>query len=335
MSEDEARAFIESLAKPSTEKRVFYRWQVEKVKENLLKAGKMTPKMYEHFMDQRGRAGGGLYVSENIISSSEYGDTLIKVELEPGYKYLDLTDEKIKAKIKSKGLVPEIIYLLSPRVAIKYDKVNPHWVLKDQAGVNFKAFSPQGININHLNRVYLKTKKHFSLRESIKHEVSKRVKDLYGKTLSELELKNLLETKIKADSDLGIFLYINSADLKEKESILNKSISLMKTSEEGKNLLNHVKDLEQRELILNKVIPRIETAREGSNLLLYTINTKERELIFNKSLSLIRSARDAESLLYRVKDPLKRNRILKNLSLIKTSNRLKCLEDQMLKLVNN
>ena len=94
MSDEEARAFLENLAKPSTEKRVFYRWQSEEAAENLLEAGEMTPKLYKHYMSfQDSFAGTGMYVAEDVVSSIDYGGHIIQVELEPGYKYLNLLDK--------------------------------------------------------------------------------------------------------------------------------------------------------------------------------------------------------------------------------------------------
>ena len=51
MSDEEKREFIESLAKPSKEKKVFYRWQSEASRKTLIEAGEMTPKLYDYFMN--------------------------------------------------------------------------------------------------------------------------------------------------------------------------------------------------------------------------------------------------------------------------------------------
>ena len=325
MSEDEARSFIESLAKPSTEKRVFYRWQSEISRDNLLKSGKMTPRLHKHFMSHTGVADGGLYVSEDIVSSNYFGDSIIKVELEPGYKYLDLTDEEINTKIKSKGLSITDVYNLKPRVAVKYDSDKPHWVLKDQTGVKFKSFSFKGIKTRDLSHVYM-AKKDQLLRTSIKHEISKRLYKLYEKKLPDHKLEDMLQLRIKGDSDLGVFLSKTVKDPREKESILDRSISLIKTSTDGESLLEHIESTEQRKRILNKVIPLIKTARGGANLLAYTMNDKERELIFNKSFSVIKSFGDGSYLLNRIEDPVKRESVLnKSLSLMKKSDELRFL----------
>ena len=95
LSDKEKREFIESLAEPSKEKKVFYRWQSEAAGKNLIKAEEMTPKLYDYFMKHDGISGAGLYIAEDITSSSRFGNTLIQVEVEPGYKFLDLADPHI------------------------------------------------------------------------------------------------------------------------------------------------------------------------------------------------------------------------------------------------
>ena len=103
ISDHEKREYIESLAKPSKEKKVFYRWQSEQSRKILIEEGEMTPKLYNYFMDvSDGYGGSGLYVSEDLTSSSGAGGTLIQVEIEPGHKYLDLDDPEIRKKINSK-----------------------------------------------------------------------------------------------------------------------------------------------------------------------------------------------------------------------------------------
>ena len=140
MSDREKREFIENLVKPFKEKRVFYRWQPKRISKKLIKAGEMTPQLYKHFISKNDSyAGGGLYVSEDITSSMIYGNSFIQVEVEPGYRYLDLLDIKIQEKLKAAGITNRDIYRLNPGVAVKDIKERyPYWVLKGQEGVRFK-----------------------------------------------------------------------------------------------------------------------------------------------------------------------------------------------------
>ena len=143
MTEDEKRKFIENLAETSTQKKVFYRWQSQKVHDNLLQVGEMTPKLYRHFMGMNDTwAGAGLYVAEDVLSSHQFGSSLLQVEIEPGYKYLNLLDDSVQQKLESVGLTNEDVYRLNPKIAITDIKENqPYWVLKEQKGIKFKPFS--------------------------------------------------------------------------------------------------------------------------------------------------------------------------------------------------
>ena len=75
LSDQKKREFIESLAKPSKEKKVFYRWQSETARKNLIEAGEMTPQIYKYFMEHTGGdvLGAGLYIAEDLSSSSRFG----------------------------------------------------------------------------------------------------------------------------------------------------------------------------------------------------------------------------------------------------------------------
>ena len=176
LSDQEKREFIESLAKPSKEKMVFYRWQSETARQNLIEAGEMTPQIYKYFMEHTGGdvLGAGLYIAEDISSSSRFGGTLIQVEIEPGYKFLDLSNPKIQKKLQKKGIDREDVYMLDPKVAVKSSIGKPWWVLKNQKGVQFKPFSSQEISLDILLNNYQSldgTKQQEFFRASISKDV--------------------------------------------------------------------------------------------------------------------------------------------------------------------
>ena len=149
MSDSEKRNFIESLAKPSAETKTFYRWQSKDTREQLLSAGQMTPALYEYYVGngpEKGNwhlAGQGLYVSEDTHSSSNYGETVIKVEVEKGYPFIDLNEANIKARLQEKGITIEEAYRLKPRVAVKDIERDNWWCLKKREGIRFKPFVNQ------------------------------------------------------------------------------------------------------------------------------------------------------------------------------------------------
>ena len=168
MSDQEKREFIEFLAKPLKEKKVFYRWQSETARKNLIEAGQLTPNLHRYFMEmdwekgiRNGRpatvyAGPGVYISEKANLSEIYGETLIQVEVEPGYKFLDVSDEGIVEALKVKGISLEDVYLLNPNVAVKDVTEREAWVLKAREGVKFKPFSSKNINLKELEALYQK-----------------------------------------------------------------------------------------------------------------------------------------------------------------------------------
>ncbi len=162
LSPEEKRDFIESLATPSTEERVFYRWQPKEVAQKLLSAGEMTQELYEHYVGTEmyskpaiaGRTGKGLYVAENRNSSSHYGDSIIKVVVSAGYPFIDLNDERIKARLQEKGISLEEAYKLKLRVAIKDSATlgrivsDTWWCLKKPEGIQFKPVANQELIAN-------------------------------------------------------------------------------------------------------------------------------------------------------------------------------------------
>lgn len=258
MSDQEKREFIESLAEPSKEKRVFYRWQTEARQKQLLEAGEMTPEIYERAMAiDDVFAGSGIYVAGDPISSSNYGNTIIQVELEPGYKYLNLLDGKVQKKLRSVGLTEEDVYRLNPRVAVSdiKERRRSWWVLKAQEGVKFKAFSPKRLSLFELSALH-SLNKSSSLNASILREVLKRAKrdlsSVVGSPFIDILKKKYNTQSIVRRSGFFIdweengveFLDMAKRYLKPEEirTIVRKSISLMNSAGDGWVFLYYVRD---------------------------------------------------------------------------------------------
>ena len=175
LSDQEKRDFIESLAEPSKEKKVFYRWQFETSRRTFLEAGEMTSQLYEYLMNRNrtyNNVGGGLYIAEDISSSSSAGTTLIQVEVGPGYKFLNLSDATVLRKLKEKNITIRDVYRLDPKVAVRDLASDTWWALKGQGDIKFKPFNSQKIDLDTLTTNYDKIKGK-AQREFFKSAISK------------------------------------------------------------------------------------------------------------------------------------------------------------------
>ena len=313
MSDETARVFLESLAKPLKERRVFYRWQKEIVRDNLLEAGEMTPELYQQFMkDSESWAGPGIYVADDIVSSADFGPSIIQVEVEPGVKYLNLQDEEIQKQLKSMGLSNEDVYRLNPKVAVNYVNPNPgeqrSWlVLKQQEGIKFKPFSTKDVNLEDLADIYTLYIERESLRKTIKKEVLKRAKkdlssvvaspfiDVLEERYSETALKSAVKRRLSSLGSLSevenLFTYTNKyLNPEDKDQALKKSLSLIKTAKQGANLLalkNTPLNSTDKKQIVKKSLPLIKTVQEGIYFLQLAkeyLTSGEQKQIANKIL---------------------------------------------------
>ena len=243
MSDDEARAFLESLAESSPEKKVFYRWQSETSKKNLLQTGEMTPKLHNYFMNSTNDlAGAGFYVAEEIFSSTGFGGTIIKVEVEPSYKYLDLLDEQIQEKLQEANLTKEDVYRLNPKVAVKY--TDTFLVLKAQEGVKFKVFPKNQKEEKQLLKMmdtHLKkriTHIHDFIRFLKVFRLTKTISDK-SKDQLEIDIRKKLISFIKTPEDgvKAFSLLEGVLNVSHKIEIMKKSISLIEKPYQARPLL--------------------------------------------------------------------------------------------------
>ena len=179
LTRQEQLEFIESLAKVSTEKRVFYRWQSKEDMKSLLEAGEYTEELYNYFMSRpldptRKKDlfnGPGLFAAQSIDSSQMYGDTLIQIEVEPGYKYLEL-NSSVGRQLAAKGIKsPATISNLNPGIGIRYFYDADWWVFRNRQGVRFKPFDSKNIKLDDL------VKTHGSLYDKNRQFFTNAVKD--------------------------------------------------------------------------------------------------------------------------------------------------------------
>ena len=179
MSDDEKRAFIESLAEPSKEKQTFYRWQDVEVRNILIEAKEVTTEIYDYYIKKGGGPnGGGIYIAEDMTSSSPYGKTIIEVEIEPGYRFLDISDKRVLEQLAEKGISREDISKLNPEIAVKDPFDREWWTLKKKKGVKFKPFSGRGISLRTLEESYkvLPPEQKAFFENSIRENVLSRLK---------------------------------------------------------------------------------------------------------------------------------------------------------------
>ena len=205
LSDQEKREFIESLAKPSTEERLFYSWQDYETMKKLLETGEMPPDLQQHYFPGgrgerdlgRFQSGFGFYVAEDMFEweggapstlsyrffsrlnnlqclilmifflfkgknfigqcTSRIANILIEVKIEPGTKFLDITDEIVREQLAQKRIRLGDVYLLNPKVVVQDfgPKVNSNrvldysrnssWVIKTLKGVKFQPFGESTI----------------------------------------------------------------------------------------------------------------------------------------------------------------------------------------------
>lgn len=156
LSDQQKRDIIGSLAKPSKERRVFYRWHTKSSNKKLITAGEMTTIEIHKFLRKGGHKG--LYVSEDIGSSSAYGNHLMQMVVEKGYEFFYMRDQKVWIQLRERGISQSDVYRLGywlavPDFLFNFDN-NSWWNLKSGEGVKFEPFSSDEISLHELERAY-------------------------------------------------------------------------------------------------------------------------------------------------------------------------------------
>ena len=153
--------------------------------KKLLKSGEWTQDLYNDFMNspldsqtKESPRNTGLYATGSVHSSREFGDTLIQVEVEPGYKYLNLGDPSVRRKLKEKGITEIDWAALNPKIGMK----RADWrVFKNREGVRFKPFDSKKFKLKDLSDTYehLNSRQKQFFASAVKDDIAQRsAKDL-------------------------------------------------------------------------------------------------------------------------------------------------------------
>ena len=295
LSDEEKRAFIEGVARPFPEKRVFYRWQSETSRRTLMREKELTEESFKYFMNIKGSigAGPGLYAAEDLHSSEMFGDTIMQIEVGTEMKYIDLTDSDTLKKLEKKGITTRDVYQLNPKAVVKYN--SQHWVFKARKGLTFQAFSSKGITWNELNGLAL-NKPYF--REAIRDDVKDRIK---AKPLP----INSMEEGIDILSVAGNYL-----KPEKKKQIARKIIPLISSVKEGSDILSIAKDylkLEENKQVAKKMVSLMKSVREGRYILDVArdyLKLEEQKQVARKMVSLISNVEVGRDVLYVAKEVL-------------------------------
>ena len=168
LSHSQKREFVEQLAQPFSEKKVFYSWVPETSWETLIEAGEWTPELYEHYMyiSRDHSVGSGFYVSEHINEgyTPDSGKALMQIEVGPDdlgdsdYRYLNPFQREIRKALRERNIgIQELLnFRFNSQIAIKYSLTKDRWVLKGRKGVRFKPFSSEDMSLDILEQNYRK-----------------------------------------------------------------------------------------------------------------------------------------------------------------------------------
>ena len=295
LSPAEKIKYIEKIATSFSKKRTFYRWQSESSKEGLLRSGTITPNLYNYFIRKKpeaeGRVGRGIYVAEDMYSSSNFGKTVIEVEVTPDVKYIDLTDKKVFEALKAKGIDRKDISKLNPNIAVKYtdftegvykNNNSGWWVLKAKEGVAFKPFSKSAEEVvkgvHTAERAAILLSKTLPFPKSVKEEIAKKSIPLIQSANEGVLLLATAKT------------YLNEEDLK---IIAKKSVPLVKTMNDGARLVkaggDHLSKKDTRKIMgmIRKKIPSVRSVDEAIHLLKFVgqrLDKKDINLLIKSAL---------------------------------------------------
>ena len=198
---------FEKYTAPSTEDRIFYRWQTKHSADFLLKNKTYNKAVYSHFMNMPFNAdvmmgGRGIYSASDLSSSSGYtGDrdegALIEILVPKGNRYLDAQNRNLQSEIEKKFNldVDSALRVAQPNSTAKYS--SSYFVLRDPTGVQFRRFDPSHMSDEALIDSYLRissdTKAGRILKEEAFPYIEKRLDANPGLLLNEGALKLVLK----------------------------------------------------------------------------------------------------------------------------------------------
>lgn len=253
LSDKEKREFIESLAKPIGEEQVFYHWvNNQRDYETLIKAGEMTPKLYELTMRRyksytSDRSEAGLYVSKDPVSSEAFGEIIIQVRIDPNYKYLDTNNPHILKSLREKGINIYDVYALNPRIMLRDGTGGTWYVLKGQEGIKFEPFSIKDvslkdISLEELGEIYRRKKERNTNRlfqQIFNNSSIRETEREYGRGYLRKKIRTYI-SRITSIKEVNSALEFSDRYLTEKEirDLIEKAKSLpIRSVREGEELI--------------------------------------------------------------------------------------------------
>ena len=161
LSDQKKSEFIENLAQPLSEDKVFYRWELSPTiastrAEELLAAGELTPDMHDSFWsrDRYIAAGPGVYFSESIYSASTLplSSYIIQVVAQRGVKVLDTSNNGVQEKLMAAGIAMEDVHRLPAEVIVSdfREDIDDWWIFKGSKGIKFTPFSIHSVGLDDL-----------------------------------------------------------------------------------------------------------------------------------------------------------------------------------------
>ena len=349
LSDDEKIKFIERIAKKFPETRTFYRWQSETARTNMLRAGEITPQIYDYFMgtsfdEEMTRAGTGIYVAEDIASSSQFGDTLMKVEVEKGVPYIDLLDSETLSTLKAQGITKQDVFNLNPKVAITdygEDKNSLWWNLKVNRGVQFKKVDMSNMSFSELKKI-LKPVVNSAFFVKMLFPGLDPLKPVFQILDDTPQIKDqirILEALKPPSEDFSGFLLekgFSNKSIKKVRAVVVNNIARsnqteklpqsiynifsetellnINTSPEIKDIVKKIKSAktdQQKNKIIEDALDKIRTTEEAHLLLANTPSQSPlQEAVVRKGLSYVQSVKSGAFLLGQIEDPALKRQVI-------------------------
>ncbi len=238
---------IMKVAKPSSEDKIYYRWQSEKSGTNLVNAKEYTEQLFNYFMgmkvdDAHFAAGTGVYFSEDLTNSAQFirgggKGSLIEVHIRKGMPTLDLRSAETIEALGKLGFTEDDVFRLKVPAAIRYTS-NGWWVVKRREGVEFHNVNPERISLGRFEAAKSELQYNSEALEVIKkHSIPVLLGELKRNPNNHDILKHL-EIPIESSTEQLIPLLRKYPELR---------IPILKMYEEGKinTSLRHARDLQK------------------------------------------------------------------------------------------
>lgn len=216
-SDQEKINIIKQLAKPSPEKTVSYKWVSKKDKDNLFPDGQISLEIYESFMNFKEDfdiAGPGIYVNAPPEERPPSGEVLLQIETQPGYRFLNLSDETTLRTLKEQDISLKDVYRLDSGIALEGFETSNHpiyskyrFVFKGKEDLKITPFTGKGIPLFKLMDIVLslddlppENERFFllSIQKDLKERVEKYI-SIMEKDISKKELEREFSQQFAAD----------------------------------------------------------------------------------------------------------------------------------------